>query len=416
MNIRDARVPLLLLVVVALFQLVTLLLSLGNLNDMHIFRDAASALLEGRNIFLERYRDGYAYYYGVPFALVLGVFNAFPLWTMQLLWGLLQLALLVRMHVLLERWTGVALLPLPHRLWVHVAVALLSLQAVRDNLNAAQSTILLCWCCLEVLQQALRGRATFAALLVAAGIDLKLLPLVMVPYLAYRAEWRTLLLVPLFLVLLWALPIPFIGSALQQELLRTRWALLDPGQQQHQLDDEEPDFVSLGSVVSAYFGDSTVNDHGVPLARRVLSLEPAALSRPLLAARLILVLSMLWFLRTAPFRPAPSGAHRAWEMGYLLACVPLIFPHQQNYSVLFALPLLFHLCARLSAQGRPARSALIAALFVLLGFNAHLFLGEFGWVFDHYKLLSLTLLMVMLWSAFLAPASAALPDRAGPPR
>ncbi len=404
MNIRDARLPFLLLGVVSLFQLVTLLLSLGGLNDMHIFRDAATALGDGRNIFLERYREGYAYYYGVPFALMLGVFSAFPLWAIQLLWGVLQLALLVRIHALLERWSGVASLPLAKRLWIHGVAALFSLQVVRDNLNAAQSTILLCWCCVEVLHQALCGRHAFAAFLLAAGIDLKLLPLVMVPYLAYRAQWHTLLLAPVFLILVWALPVPFIGQDLQQELLRTRWTLLDPGQQQHQLDDEEPDFVSMGSVLSAYIGDDMVNDHGTTLPRRVLSLAPKTLAPMLLAVRLMLVLAMLWYLRTRPFLPAPSGAHRTWEVGYLLACVPLIFPHQQNYSMLFALPLLFHLCAHLFTAGGHSRMARVSAGVVFIGFNAHLLLGEYGWVFDHYKVLSLTLLGAMLWSAFLPPS------------
>lgn len=407
MNIRDTRLPILLLAAVAGFHMITLLLSLGNLNDMHIFRDAAVALQNGRNIFLERYREGYAYYYGIPFALLLGLFKSAPLWTLQLSWGLLQLGLLARIHLVLERWTGVDRLPMRRRLLVHATAAFLSLQVVRDNLNAAQSTILLCWCCVEVLHQVLSGRHALAALLLAAGIDLKLLPLVMVPYLAYRAEWRTLLLLPLFLLLIWTLPAATIGTELQQDLLSARWSLLNPAQQQHQLDDEEPDFVSLGSVVSAYFGDGSVNDHGVRLPRRLLSMAPPSLSQLLLATRLTLVLAMLWFLRTKPFLPAISGAHRAWEIGYLLACVPLIFPHQQSYSVLFVLPLLFHLCSRWIGPDRTGRSTRAAIIVVFVGFNAHLLLGEFGWVFDHYKVLSLALVCALLGSAFLGPRTAA---------
>ena len=116
---------------------------------------------------------------------------------------------------------------------------------------------------------------------------------------------------------------------------------------------------------------------------------------------------MLWFLRTKPFLPAISGAHRAWEIGYLLACVPLIFPHQQSYSVLFVLPLLFHLCSRWIGPDRTGRCTRAVIVVVFVGFNAHLLLGEFGWVFDHYKVLSLALVCALLGSAFLGPRTAA---------
>lgn len=393
-----------LLVLVALFQLITLVLSLGSLNDMEIFRSAATALGEGRNIFLERYRDGYAYYYGVLFALFLGLFDGVPLAWMQLAWGLLQLLLLFRLHRVLEQWTGMDRRPLATRLWVHAVVALVLLQAVRDNLNACQTTILLCWCCVETLEQAHQGRYALAALILAFGIDMKLLPLVVVPYLVYRAQWRTLLWLPLFLAVLMTLPLPFIGTGAGQALLETRWQLLDPMQQQHLLDDEEPDFVSLGSLLSAYFGDGTVRDHEVGLPRRILALSPGHIGYLLLLARLVLVVGMLWFLRTWPFRFSRDDAHRTWEVGYLLACVPLIFPHQQNYSVFFLIVLLFHLAATRAISGCAVpRGVIVLAVVLFLAMNAHLLLGEFDWFYDHYKVLSLTMLGAMVWSACTRP-------------
>ncbi|MBL8001719.1 MAG: DUF2029 domain-containing protein [Flavobacteriales bacterium] len=395
----------------AVFQLITLVLAIPNPNDLEIFLDASQELVDGGNVYTIGYRQGYRFFYGLAFAYVIAPLNALPLALAKMLWGLLGMVLLWRSYRIVAAWAGLDTWPLERQRLVQAIAALVLLQAVRDNLNTCQASFVLLWCCLEGIEQALRGRPVLAAVIVAFGIDMKLLPLIVVPYWVYRATWRPLLVLPFALALWVAAPLLLTGKERGADMLRSRVELLNPTDKRHVLDDEEPDFIALGSLISAYGGGDHVRDYGVTLPRRVVRMTDEQVGKFTWLARLVLGLGMVIVLRLPPFRPAPSGLQRACEVGYLLASIPLIFPHQQNYAMLYMAPAVLYL-AMAATEAPPSRApgkgVLIAGALLLLGANVHLLFGSFFWFHDHYKLLSFTLLFVLVLLVRARPGATAL--------
>ncbi|MBL7962508.1 MAG: DUF2029 domain-containing protein [Flavobacteriales bacterium] len=386
-----------LLLALLAFQLATALGSIWTRNDLDIFLAAAQDLLQGSNVYRASYNDCYSYFYGLAFAYLLAPLTALPIWMAKVLWSLAGLFLVGRCYQIMAGWLGLHAWPLARQRLVQVLVALVTLQSLRDNLGLGQASLLLCWCGLESIALAARGRALPAAMLLSFGIDMKLLPLIVLPYWIYRAHWRATVLLPICLAAWVVLPLGILGVENGKDLLSTRWQLLDPSDTRHVLDDEEHDFIALGSVISAYLGGPQVNDHRIDLPRRVASLPDHSLGLLTWAARLLLGLGMLWFLRTLPFRGPHGDLHRAWETAYLLACIPLVFPHQQNYATWYAAPAILYLAVHTIAN--PARGPWLIAAWVMLflGMNVHLLLGHFGWFYDHYKVLSVSLLFTLIW-------------------
>lgn len=394
----------------AVFQLITLVLAIPNPNDLEIFLDASQELLDGGNVYTTGYRQGYRFFYGLAFAYLITPLNALPLAMAKVLWGLLGLLLLWRSYRILAAWAGLNTLSVERQRLVQAITALVLLQAVRDNLNTCQASFVLLWCCLEGIEQALRGRPVLAAVIVAFGIDMKLLPLIVVPYWFYRAAWRPLLVLPFALTLWVAAPLLLTGKDRGADLLRSRAELLNPTDKRHVLDDEEPDFIALGSLISAYAGGDHVRDYGVTLPRRVVRMTDEQVCKVTWLARLVLAMGMVIVLRLPPFRPSPSGLQRACEVGYLLACVPLVFPHQQGYAMLYLAPAVLYLAMATLPATQPhatRKGVKVAWGLLLLGANVHLLLGTFFWFHDHYKLLSFTLLFALVLLIRFRPGASA---------
>ena len=109
---------------------------------------------------------------------------------------------------------------------------------------------------------------------------------------------------------------------------------------------------------------------------------------PIPVARLVLASSLLFVLGWPPFGHVPRSA---WQAGTRLVvrADPLVFPHQQTYSLLYAPPAVVHLAVRWWAPDGILRNRWAQALLLLAYacLNAHLWLGHFGPVYDHhYKL------------------------------
>ena len=160
---------------------VSALLASGWRNDMDIFMQASCDLLAGENVYTRQYNNWYSYFYSPLFALLLYPLALLPAVMAKLLWNALAL-------LLIWRTVRIVLSMLPLDGWparranLLVALAILfCFQAIRDNLNAGQTTPLLLWACVEGLHQARSGRAWIAALILGLAIDAKLLPLILLP-------------------------------------------------------------------------------------------------------------------------------------------------------------------------------------------------------------------------------------------
>jgi len=370
--------------------LVTVLIAAGERNDMDIFLQASADLRAGRNAYLLRYNEWYRYFYSPFFALAIAPLSWFGAAGAKWLWGLSIIALTLRSLRIMESWLGLSDAPPVERARFHTLLLLLLFQPVRDNINSMQLTPLLVWLSLEGLRLIRAERPWLGGAFIAIGLDVKLLPAVLLPYLLWRRHWMgALASVAVFAALQFA-PALVLGWDQLMELQRTRAELLNPTDARHILDEEEPSFIALGSLLSAYLSTEGGSSNTLDLPRNLAALTIEQIAILLLIGRLALIALTLAFVRWPPFR----AEHDTWrllrEAAYLLLCTVLLFPHQRNYSLLLAAPaiaLLLH--ARLIMP--PSRSSTwwtIALVLVFLGLNTELLLGEFADVYAHYKLKS----------------------------
>jgi hypothetical protein len=394
-----------LLIVVA--WLATIALMLTGRNDLDIYLQAAHDLLNGQDPYTQRYFEHYNFFYSPVFALLVAPLGMLGGLGAKAVWGLATLAAALRSLQLLLRWAGLQQLPPVRQAAITFFAGLFLFQAVRDNINLSQVTVLLVWACVEGLHRMEQGPIWPGALLVALALDTKLIPLVLLPYLAYRGQWRALVAVVIGVAVLQIIPLLVFGTEEGLALFRSRWALLDPASPRHILDEEEPSMISWGSLLSAYLSTEGGNVNTLDLPRNLAQLSLQSITVLVWTGRLLLALIALYFLGWPPFRAAATPLHRFRELGYLLACTILLFPHQRPYSLFLAAPAVVWLCrygVLMSADKGHRSTITLAALFVIyLGMNANLLAGEWAHYYDHYKLLSFVLVLLLVLLARFTP-------------
>lgn len=382
---RNERIYLLGTIALLCGLLVNVLLASTSRNDLDIFLAAARELLNGGDPYAVKYHEWYTYYYSIFFALLVSPLLPLGALGAKLVWGALTILMVFRCAKLLGV-TGPRL----------AFFALLALfQPIRDNINASQMTVLVVWACIEALHQVAHGRRTWAAILIGAAIDVKLIPLVLLPYLIYRRQWRVALMAILVTATLTLAPALVLGWSHNLDLLASRWALVDPADPLHVLDVEEPSIISLGSLLSGYLSSAPGNDHALDLPRHFADLDISTLTALLWLGRLLLVMLALYFLRWPPFRAARSPEHAQWEVAYLLLCAVLIFPHQRNYSMFLAAPAVVWLATSSAKSGRASWAWWVLCALAYFGLNAELWAGGLAEIFAHYKMKSLIVLLLI---------------------
>ena len=388
---------------IAIAFLVTVATMLGNRNDLDIFLAASRDLWAGGDIYGITYFDGYHYYYSPFFAMLVTPLSWLPAALAKAIWGALILLAVWRSYRIIASAFFPASLSSVQRNAIGFFTFLFLFQAIRDNLNSSQVTAFVLWSCIEGLHQVRHHRPLLGALCIAVGLDMKLLPLVLLPYLVYRREWKAAIMVGATVVVLTLLPALFLGWQQNIDLLASRGQLLQPTDPKHILDADERSFIALSSLISAYFS-ADINDPHVPdLPRTIVALDLGTIAVILMIGRALLVLFFLRFLLWPPFVAARSSLHVWWECSYLLLCTVLIFPHQQYYAMLLGMPAIAWITCTTVVRWTTERSAmtrwLVLCAMVYLITNAGLLVGEFSYVYTHYKTTSFMVFVLigMLW-------------------
>lgn len=375
--------------------------------DFLIFMSASGDLSRGLDVYKIKYLDGYHYYYSVLFAMVLRPFYVLPWFWVKFAWLALNLFLYIRMFMLLASSSILKQLRTKTMrlfLWL---VFLFSFRFLRDNIHTFQVTILILACCIYGLVYVRRGKPVTGAALLALGINIKLLPLVFLPWLLYRGHFRAFVFTVLFYLLSLFLPSLFIGHGYNSQLLAAWWQLVNPTNQQHILDTAERSFHSLSTLLSTLLVAEVPDSYALPLKRHIADLPLQTLSHILLSIRAALVLLTMYFLKWPPFRRDKGNEAICMEISYILLLIPLIFPHQQHYAFLFAVPafaiILFYLLRDWSVLAKTtSRSVSVLLALIYLSANLKILLGEFNHYYEHYKILTygaLLLIPLLIWSS-----------------
>lgn len=301
-----------------------------NGGDFDIFLDAGLKIKNGENIYAPPYVRGLQYYYSPLFALILVPFTSSFIIT-ESLWLLLCAFLTYRTWVLSEKYfTTTTLSSKQMNLWRFLSF-FIALQFILYNIDWVQMTAFLLWSVFEAIHLFKNKRSITGALLLALAINIKLLPLVFIPYLLYRAYYKETIYICLFSVILIFLPSIFIGNEYNSFLLTEWWKVINPTNTEH-LFETDPGTLSLVSLIPhlVYQND-------------MVNLAPDKVELLINGSRLLLVMITLLFLRTLPFKKENNALKSFWEIAYILLLIPLIFPHQQKYAFLFAIPLFIYL-------------------------------------------------------------------------
>lgn len=373
--------------------------------DFYIFLSATGDLNIGENFYENKYVDGYHYFYSVLFALLLKPFYSLPFFWVKFCWLLLNTAIYIQLFNMLAKSKLVNLLNEKQKTIFIFLVFAFSLRLFLDNMHSSQITLLILWCCIYGLFLIDNNRPVSGAAILALGINIKLLPIVFLPYLIYRGYFKAFTFTILFYFVYLFVPSVFIGHDYNMSLLKTWLTLINPSNQNHVLDAEERSFHGLSTLLSTLFVKDVNDVYALSLKRNIADVSIATLSKILLFTRLALVAFTLYFLKWQPFVKARSLWHQYIEISYLLLLIPLIFPHQQHYAFLFAVPAfainILYLILYKKDISRISKLTVSGLLILIyLSVNLKLLLGTFNPYYDHYKILTygtLLLIPLLIW-------------------
>jgi Glycosyltransferase family 87 len=376
--------------------------------DFFIFLSASQDLFLSKNIYVVHYVDGFHYYYDVVFALILYPFTFLPLYIVKVIWLLLNIFFVYRIWIILREYLPVSLLDKNHKLIFTLLSFVFILSFLKANIHLSQVTILILFLTLEGLSQINKHKTISGSLLLALGITIKLLPIVIIPYLIYRKEWKSTLFTLSFIILLLLFPSMFIGFEYNNQLLTERWALINPMNQAHILDVSERSFHSLTTLLATLLVEGCGDKYILPLKRNITNIPIQKLNLIINIARAILALLTLYFLKTKPFVNNVSNIQRLYEICYLCLIIPLIFPHQQHYAFFFVFPASTYLLFYYIKVYFNSNQKVFEKYFVLKKYttgiilfiiyflcNSHFILGAFNPYYDHFKTLTYGVLLII---------------------
>lgn len=364
-------------------------------NDFDIFLSASRQLFEGKNIYRETYFDGYHYYYSTLFAVLLYPLTLVPPFIAKSIWIILNLLFLFRMFRLLNPWIESIQVKAQWKNLVKFILLLFCLRLLKGNIHLGQMTIFILYFSLESIHQIRNGRYISGSLLLAFAINVKVLPIVLIPYFIYRAKWKPAVLTLFFLLAMAFIPGLAIGFESNHFLFNEWWQLVNPSQNRHLMDVEETSFHGLSTVLPILLMDETPDRSTIDISRNILNLTFEQVTLVIHISRLLLIIGTLWFLRTLPFKKAKTVQHEWWELSYIFLCIPLIFPHQQHYAFLFIWPALAYMIGY-SYKLKQKGIYIFFLTFIFLSMNAALILGFWRNYFEHFKVVTLGALLCLI--------------------
>jgi hypothetical protein len=376
--------------------------AMGN-GDFFIYCYAAEMLRDGNDIYTRTFLNGFHYYYSLSFALLLKPFLTLPFYGVKMGWLIINLTAYFHLFYLAITSKYVRALTVSRQKMMTVLLFLSSFRVLYDNIHTSQITLVLLWLSVYGTMCSIRGQAVKGGLLLAIGVNIKLLPLVIIPYLVYRGYFKAVLVCLFGVIALLVLPGLFIGMDYNFFLLARWWELVNPAGTQHVLDTDERSFHGLTTLLSTLLVEKVPDVYALPLKRNIADVSIDTLSKIIGLVRLTLVAFTLYFLRWTPFKKA-SGSKTLFEMSYLLMVVPLIFPHQQAYGFIFMAPAMGCILWVLLKHSTTRHSFVFVKWcygLVFLLFSLKILLGEFNHYYEHYKILTygaILLIPLLVWA------------------
>lgn len=391
-----------LLLSLAAFYLVKLSFHNG---DFKVFLEAAKMISQGINpydkwIYISQ--DHYLeYFYSPLWATLLIPFTHVPHYIPNMIWLFANAFFLYRIWKLLMSYFDPESISSKQKSLILFLCVLVSIRFILYNFELIQMTIFLLWGMLESLNCILdRKKILLGSLILALVINIKIMPLVLIPYLIYRGYFKAVGFIFLFSILFLALPLLIIGIEFNSLLIDEWWNVINPSNSRHLMEVETGPH-GLTALIPTLFTE-TIGDFSY--RRNILSLGINESNMILNGIRLALILLTVYFLRWPPLRLEQTKLHRLIEVSYLLLLIPLIFPHQQKYAFALLIPaqlVLIYFLVTTDGENRDFRFKTILVLFiisfVLMTLTTDGLIGR-HWnnITQHYRLITYGALLLIL--------------------
>jgi hypothetical protein len=216
--------------------------------------------------------------------------------------------------------------------------ALFTLRFIHSTFGMVQVSIFILFACLESIVLINKNKVLSGAVLLAVSVVVKILPLVLLPYLLYRNHIKSFFLTVVIVIILGLLPSLYIGSANNWKWLKEWSSIINPSNKEFLLEQNKlgEGIQSLSAMIPALLSDNAPSK--IHLKRNICDLDDSTVILILNICRFVLIGFTLYFLRTFPFKKSISKVTDFWELSYILLIVPLIFPHQQKYAFVMIIP------------------------------------------------------------------------------
>ncbi|MCD4732360.1 MAG: DUF2029 domain-containing protein [Bacteroidales bacterium] len=391
----------------AVFAIVFLIVEFNRIGDFKIFLLASEALGNNENIYSRHYIAGFRYFYSPLFAILIYPLTLIPEVVSGAIWNLISFMMLGRTFWLIQKMFLPDDIKLQRIYLLSFAAAIFP---IYTNFHHTQMSAFMLYSIFECIYQVnYKKQKVLGAGILALAINVKILPIVFIPYFIYRKEFRVAFFTIFFLIIYLALPGLIIGNEFNSELVVSWWKAIDPLKSRNIIDVDEKTLHSLTSLFSTLFTDQfSVNE--LTLKRNILTLDETVVSRIINIVRLVLIFFTFYFLRTWPFRKQKEPLAIFWEVSYICLLIPLIFPHQQTYGFLLLFPaiyyLIFYFLHSKPFFKHPWKFYLITALglFAFLIINLELLLGLYRELFWHYKTLTYGAILLLIALALSRPS------------
>jgi len=314
-----------------------------NGGDFNVFLNASNALKNNSNIYNQWFNisdDNYGLYFYSPFfALILIPLTYLPFQIANLLWLILNLFFLYRIWVIVNSFFDFSLFNKKYYWFLQIVTFIFIVRFMLYNFGMIQMTIFLLYASLEGITLIMNKNKLSGSILIGLAANIKLLPILIIPYLFYRNQIKSGIYTVLFFVLLLFIPALFIGFDFNILLLKSWWLSINPANSIHTFGEVENGQHSLSALIPTLLMETTGN---LNFKRNILNLDKQYVSFILNIVRIILIVFTLYFLKTLPFKRTKSKLSVFWEISYIFLITPLLFPHQQKYAFFYILPAVFY--------------------------------------------------------------------------
>jgi hypothetical protein len=306
--------------------------------DFEVFLQSAKYFLSGQSIYLSDYQTDLKYFYSPFFSVFFVPFVFLGTWGAKYLWFLCNFFFLILIYRSIYFYLDTDYLKYKKMFWF--LLTLFSLRFILAVFNLGQMNLFLMFSILVGMRLVINGKIKLASLLFALGVNIKLITIVIVPYLVWKKQYKTLLWFFIWTIFFLFIPFLFLGY---NEGIQTykEWYVTTI---RHSISADpsntlsfsyDPGVYNLRSLIAQLFSEGNYVLEG--FKRTIFILPEAGFIKISQALELLLVFSCV-FIFGKPQNNINNKKKILIELSYLLLVAVLISPVQRKYSFVFMFP------------------------------------------------------------------------------